>query len=293
MAGAHYLQRSTRQPLLHTDRPFYLGVHFRYIRHDNRYMYSVFGYTEVAMECTMVGLAVQRPAIQESAAARIRRTLEDDINQGVCLPGDLLDEAMLSKRYKVSRTPVRDALLQLAAQGLVNVVPRSGTYVARMSIQELLAMLEALSEVEGSCAKLAAKRMSTEVRHKLQVCHAEARHAVEKQDPVAYVQYNADFHSLIWEGCLNPYLVQQVRYMRKRTQIYRRTVFQEPGRIVQSYAEHGQTLEAILHGDSDGASRTMLSHISGSSKDFLKLLSLSSAPLLDSHAEANPESRRR
>ena len=73
-----------------------------------------------------------KPAPATSTTEQIKWQIEEAINSGEYLPGDALDEAALAKQFGVSRTPVREALLQLSVQGLVKIVPRSGTYVARM-----------------------------------------------------------------------------------------------------------------------------------------------------------------
>lgn len=207
-----------------------------------------------------------------SAVERIRIVLEEEINSGVRPPGEPLDELELMTRFDVSRTPVRTAILQLASHGLITIVPRSGTYVSRMSAQELLAMLEVLAEMEASSAKLAARRMSPDDRQKLKAIHEQAERFVETEDVQSYDAYNAEWHGLIYEGSLNPYLTKQILYMRQRTKVYRRSVFQEPGRIRISYAEHSVISDAIVNGDIDKAQQSMLEHLAGSTKDFLQLL---------------------
>jgi len=227
-------------------------------------------------------------ASPESAAARVRRQLEEDINNGVYLPGDPLDDTALISRFGVSRTPVRDAILQLAERGLVTILPRSGTYVARMSMQELLSMLEVLAELEASCAKLAAKRMTFGDRQALAQLHEEARACTDAGDVHAYAQYNASLHGSIYAGCLNVYLAEQIKQIRRRTQIYRRNIFQQPGRIDISYAEHGRIVEAIFNGRSEEAYGAMHDHLTNSAKDFLALLSRAPASLIETQELANP-----
>ncbi|HJV54024.1 MAG TPA: GntR family transcriptional regulator [Noviherbaspirillum sp.] len=211
-------------------------------------------------------------SIKESAAEIVRRALETEINNGIRAPGEPLDEAELMERFGVSRTPVRTAILQLASHGLITIVPRSGTYVARMSAQDLLSMLEVLAEMEAACAKLAARRMTPEDRQKLKALHDAARQVAEAEDAAAYDQYNQDLHGVIYAACLNAYLADQILSIRRRTKVYRRTVFQEPGRIRTSYAEHGRIVDAIVAGNAAAAHEHMLAHISGSSQDFLELL---------------------
>ncbi len=209
---------------------------------------------------------------KESAVEKVRRQLEMEISNGMRAPGEPLDETELMTRFNVSRTPVRTAILQLASHGLITVVPRSGTYVARMSPQVLLSMLEVLAEMEAACAKFAARRMTIEDRQSLKALYAEMEAAAIAEDAAAYELYNQKVHGLIYASSLNPYLTERILSIRRRTKVYRRTVFQEPGRIKTSHAEHGNIIDAIVAGYADAAHRHMLAHISGSSNDFLELL---------------------
>src|SRR5690625_3757757 len=90
---------------------------------------------------------------------RIRIAIEADIRSGLLLPGDVIDEAALAREFKVSRTPIREALLQLEAQSILVSKPRQGMVVAKMNVQQLLALWELLVEMEGVCARLACERM--------------------------------------------------------------------------------------------------------------------------------------
>lgn len=81
---------------------------------------------------------------------RIRQSLENDIRNGALLPGDAIDEQELATRYQVSRTPVREALLQLKVQGMLESQPRNGMVVARLDVQELLAIWELMARWKAS-----------------------------------------------------------------------------------------------------------------------------------------------
>ncbi|MGE4239714.1 GntR family transcriptional regulator [Ramlibacter sp.] len=212
------------------------------------------------------------PSTKKSAVTLVREVLEDEINSGVRQPGEPLDENELMERFGVSRTPVRTAVLQLSMQGLITILPRSGTYVARMSARELLAMLEVLAELEAACARLATRRFSPADRRKLKALHEEALPAAQREDHEAYERYNAQWHGMLYAGCLNPYLRDQILTIRRRSKVYRRSVFEEPSRIRISYADHGRVTDAVMAGDPEAAGRAMLEHIAGSTQDFLEVL---------------------
>src|SRR5260370_5429271 len=108
-------------------------------------------------------------------AEELRLQLADEIVRGVLPPGAALDETDIARRFKVSRTPVREALRQLVASGLVDSRAHRGAVVARPSIERLTGMFEAMAELEALCAGLAAERMLPAERHRLEAIHEELR----------------------------------------------------------------------------------------------------------------------
>jgi DNA-binding GntR family transcriptional regulator len=222
-------------------------------------------------------------------AEEISRRLEDEINGGQLLPGDPLDERELAARFGVSRTPVREAISQLAAQGLVTAAPRQGVYVARMSIQELLAMFELLAELEGICAKFCARRITESQRTKLKAVHQKSLKHVETENAKGYSQSNVDFHELLYASCHNAFLAQQLRTIRRRTEMYRQNSFLQPGRMRVSCEDHQRVLDAILRGDPEAAQRHMIEHITVGGKGFAEFVSTLPTSMFESHAIAYPK----
>jgi DNA-binding GntR family transcriptional regulator len=213
-----------------------------------------------------------KPATVTSTTEQIKWQIEEAINAGKYLPGDALDEVALANQFGVSRTPVREAVLQLSVQGLVKIVPRSGTYVARMSVKELLAVFELLAELEGACAKLAARRMELDSRQRLKQIHEKSRVFVEGHDSKGYEKANAGFHGLLYEGCLNRYLEEQILMIRRRTKAYRQDHFRMQRRLEKSWSDHGRIVEAILAGDDRAASQAMIDHIAIGGQEFAEFV---------------------
>ncbi|MET0964430.1 MAG: GntR family transcriptional regulator [Noviherbaspirillum sp.] len=221
-------------------------------------------------------------------ADEVRQQLEDQINSGQLLPGDALDERELAARFGVSRTPVREAITQLAAQGLITTAPRQGILVARMSIKELLAMFELLAELEAICAKYCARRITESQRARLIDIHRTSLGHVESDNAEGYSQSNVDFHAVLYEACHNDFLAEQLRTVRRRTQMYRQNSFLQPGRMRISYEDHGRVLDAILRGDAEAAQQHMLEHISIGGKGFAEFVSTLPAHMFKSHQIAYP-----
>jgi len=197
-----------------------------------------------------------------SHSERIRETLEAEILSGQLDAGSRIDEAALMERFQVSRTPAREAILQLISAGLVATVPRQGAVVATLSLPEYIAMLEILMELEGLAARLSARRMPLVQRRELEQAHEACRRAAQKDDAEAYGAANRRFHEIIYDGSLNDVLARQLRSMRLRMRHPQRSLFDRPNRIRHSLAEHQTIVAAILAGDEEASYRAMTGHIS-------------------------------
>lgn len=193
---------------------------------------------------------------------RIRQSIEEDIRAGNLLPGDLIDESEIARKFKVSRTPVREALLQLEAQSMLISQPRQGMVVAKMDLRQLLAIWELLYEMEGVCARLACERMTREEIEQLEKVHLEALSIVENDDLTGWRAANHAFHDVLYQGCRNPYLRQEILRLRARTGAYLQHAFSALGRLRSSYEQHGEVLRAIQARDPSQAHEKMMQHIS-------------------------------
>jgi len=192
----------------------------------------------------------------------IRRSIEDDIRNGTLLPGDVIDESDIARRLNVSRTPIREALLQLQAQGLLTLQPRQGMVVAKMDIQQLLALWELLAELEGICAKLACERMSDEEIDSLLHAHQDSRALIDATNADDWHVANAAFHDILYRGSRNPYLRQEILKLRVKTGVYLRRAFGSLGRTRQSFEQHGEIVKAIQSRDPNLTHEMMMQHIS-------------------------------
>src|SRR6478672_389437 len=109
---------------------------------------------------------------------RLREAVEEEIATGKLLPGSRLDEVELAKRFNVSRTPIREALNLLLGEGLIEIRPRRGAVVARVSAERLIEMFEVMAELEAMCVQLATRRMSDGEFAAIESAHAACRGAV-------------------------------------------------------------------------------------------------------------------
>jgi DNA-binding GntR family transcriptional regulator len=194
-------------------------------------------------------------------AEELRLQLADEIVRGVLPPGAALDETDIAQRFKVSRTPVREALRQLAASGLIDARAHRGAVVAWPSIERLTGMFEAMAELEALCAGLAAERMLPAARHQLEAVHEELRVLSHAGNPERFHAVNERFHNAIYAGSQNDYIAEITLATRVRVQPFRRAQFRNLGRLAKSHAEHDRVVVAIMRGDRTGAATAMRAHI--------------------------------
>lgn len=189
------------------------------------------------------------------------RQIADEIVLGNLAPGARLDEVSLAARFKVSRTPVREALKQLTIMGLVETRRNRGSVVAAMSIEQLDQMFEAIGELEAACARHAALRMNEADRARMLELHAEGRAAMQQGDIQRYDAANLELHATIIRGCYNPVLIELATGLRHRVSSFRRTQFRNIERMGESFEEHSVIVEAILAHDVITTYREMRSHL--------------------------------
>lgn len=195
------------------------------------------------------------------ASEQIRSRVEEAISSGQWLPGDAIDEGALAQEFGVSRTPIREALLQLQAQGWVSSQPRGGMTVAKMNLQQLLSLWELLAELEGVAARLACERMSEAEMDDLRAHHNASEVVVEADDLQGWQQANLEFHERIYRGARNPFLRQEVQRIRFRTGVYRRHAFAALGRLRASFDQHQRIVDDFSARRASQAAAHMVDHM--------------------------------
>lgn len=199
--------------------------------------------------------------IRLTRADELRQVLADEIVRGKITPGATLDETAIAARFHVSRTPVREAIRQLAASGLVDARPHRAAIVAQPSHDALIGMFEAMAELEGLCAYYAAERMTPTERNGLEQVHEDLRLMIQDGDPQHYHETNQLFHGTVYSGAHNSYLAELTLSTRIRVQPFRRAQFRNLGRLSKSHEEHDRVVTSILRADASSAQKAMREHI--------------------------------
>lgn len=197
-------------------------------------------------------------------SAAVEQQLVEDIIGGHIAPGAKLDEQMLATRFNVSRTPVREALRQLLATGLVESIPRRGAVVASFGPERLSQLYEALGELESLCAQLAAKRMTAIERKELELALKPLQDAAAQGNRDIYLARSDALHDVVHRGCHNPFLVDLVRGYRMRSLPFRNLQPYSRERVKSSIEERQRIVAAIMAQDAEGAARAMREHVATS-----------------------------
>ena len=206
------------------------------------------------------------------AATRVFQGVEEQIATGQLKDGEKLDEASLAERFQVSRTPVREALLQLVGSGLATQIPKRGCFVKAPSFREMIEMFEVMSELEGMCARLAARRISDQQLASLKAANEGCEEAIRANDSDLYYHKNVEFHECIYEACGNSFLASETRSLRRRLQSFRRLQLRVRGRMPQSFNEHHEIIAALEAGNADKADLVSRQHVMIQGERFNDLL---------------------
>ena len=205
-------------------------------------------------------------------STQLREAIEELIAVGTLSPGQHLDETELAARFGVSRTPIRETLIQLASMGLVVIRPRRGAVVAELGPRQLVEMFEMMSELEAVCARLGARRMNGAEREALRAVHAACAAASASVDPDDYYYRNEAFHHAIYGGSHNQFLIDQALALSRRLRPYRRLQLRVRNRVGASFAEHGALVEAIIGGDGELAAQLARDHVMIQGERFADLM---------------------
>jgi DNA-binding GntR family transcriptional regulator len=196
-------------------------------------------------------------SLHDEVAAQLR----ERIFGGRLGPGSFLDEVALAEELKISRTPLREALKVLTAEGLVRHEPRRGCFVAEVTEQDLDEIFPVIALLEGRCAFEAAQHASDADLAALEALHDKlTRHAKAKRIN-EYYEANFAIHEAIITLANNRWLAQVIGDLRKIVKLARLQQLHAPGRLDQSLSEHLAVFAALKARDAEGAEAAMRTHL--------------------------------
>lgn len=209
------------------------------------------------------------PALYEQVAERLRaRIFAHEL-----APGAWVDEQAIAAELGISRTPLREALKVLAAEGLVQLKPRRGCYVAALSEQDLDEIFPVMALLEGRCAQEATAKATEADRERLATIHAELERHAANGDADRFFEANQRFHEALQDLAGNRWLKQLIEETRQFIKLTRRDSLNLQGRLKQSLVEHRGILAAVQRGDAEDAGRLMHDHLLSGRAALAKLRS--------------------
>ena len=199
-----------------------------------------------------------RPLYEEVAELLRQRIFAS--NPGDLEPGAWIDELKLAQEYGISRTPMREAIKVLAAEGLITMKMRRGAYVTEVNAKDLRDVFHLMALLEADAAGVAAAQASDAQLKELQSLHVELEKSIK--DRVKFFRVNEAFHLKLMEIANNRWRDQIVADLRKVMKLNRAQSLLKAGRIEQSLAEHTAIMQALQKRDSAAAAKAMREHIS-------------------------------
>ena len=202
----------------------------------------------------MSAITLTPKALYEEVAEQLRQR----IFRRELEPGSWIDELKIAEEFGISRTPLREALKVLAAEGLVTMKVRRGAYVTEMSEKDLRDVYHLLSLLESDAAGVVAERATPEQQQTLRDLHAELESAAGNRE--AFFSVNERFHMALLDMANNRWRSQMVADLRKVMKLNRHNSLFKQGRIEDSLNEHRAILDAMLARDAEGTRRAMQAH---------------------------------
>lgn len=199
----------------------------------------------------------------------VYRQLLGDIRMGDLLPGMRLREVEISTRLGMSRTPVREAIRQLEADGLVVHIPRQGATIRTLDYPEIMELYEMRAVVEGTAARLASRAASAVELKALESLNDEFGGAADEREAATL---NRQFHMMLLNAAKNRFLVSSVNSLQKAMLILGPTTLMERSRMADAYGEHRAILDALTVRDGQRAEAEMRAHIEAAQHVRLKSL---------------------
>jgi DNA-binding GntR family transcriptional regulator len=224
-------------------------------------------------------ISIPRAALHEQVANRLRQMLVENR----IAPGAKLNERELCEVLNVSRTPLREAIKMLAAEGLVELVPNRGAIALQLTEADVLNTFEVMAGLEGQSGELAAERITDAQLAEIRAMHFEMMAAYTRRDLPAYYRLNAAIHRAINAAASNPVLSATYNQVNARLQALRFKSNQDEDKWQRAVQEHGQMIEALTARDGAAMRAVLVAHLNHKRDVVMEQLraaaSLSPAPV--------------
>lgn len=197
----------------------------------------------------------------ESLSQEVARRIREMIRKGVLKKGDRIVEKPLCQSLGVSRTPLRDALHILASEGLIELIPNKGAFVAQPAMTDIKEMFQVMSILEGTCARHCVEKMNEEGFRKLEKLFQKLEKHFHQQNHEKYMAVNHRYHTMVQELAGNKVLSEVISGLRQKILLYRYRQIYQPNRLNTSMQEHRDLQDAFKKRDAEAAERLMKEHL--------------------------------
>lgn len=202
-------------------------------------------------------IPIPRAALHEQVAQRLRQMLVE----GRIAPGAKLNERELAELLQVSRTPLREAIKMLAAEGLVELLPNRGAAAVSLTEEDILHTFEVMAALEAQSGELAAQRITEQELAEIRAMHYEMLAAYTRRDLSAYYTLNARIHNAINAAARNPVLAQVYNQVNARLQALRFRSNQDGEKWRNAVKEHEKMIDALAAHDGPAMREVLLAHL--------------------------------
>jgi DNA-binding GntR family transcriptional regulator len=201
--------------------------------------------------------ASPKSALHEQVAVQLRQMLVES----AIAPGEKLNERELAGQLQVSRTPLREAIRMLAAEGLVELLPNRGAIAVRLSEADIANTFEVMAGLEAQSGELAAQRITAGALAEIQAMHFEMMAAYTRRDLSNYYRLNSAIHSAINAAAANPVLTQTYRQVNARLQSLRFRSNQDADKWKLAVQDHVRMIDALSARDAVAMREVLVSHL--------------------------------
>ncbi len=213
-------------------------------------------------------IPLPQAALHEQASFRLRQMLIE----GKIAPGSKLNERELSLGLAVSRTPLREAIKMLAAEGLVELLPNRGAIAVQLTENDVMHTFEVMAGLEAMSGGLAATRVTDDELSEIKAMHYEMLACFTRRELPSYYRLNARIHEAINAAAKNPVLSQTYERLNARLQALRFRSNQDEAKWKRAVKDHDQMIEALAAHDATGLSDVLRAHLFNKRDTVLELL---------------------
>lgn len=209
-----------------------------------------------------------RPNLSEA----VYEVIKEGLVNGTLEPGTKIKEEEIARQLGVSRTPVREAIHKLEREGLVEIIPRYGTFIVSISPKDVREIYDIRGALEALALRSGFSRIDKKKLLEMGELHKRCEQPVKKGDLDSFIEVDAKFHDLIIKASGNDRLIRLMWNLKNQIRVSKLESLSVPGRAEKSLKEHENIISAVFEGDKEKAERLLREHSDKAKENLLRLL---------------------